>query len=256
MSKAQSGLKMSADRNYSVNGETAHAGLWMDPRTKAIILFLCVLSATMAPSMRYEMLLVLVIACFGIACRKVRYSIAGALAYVAIYFMTIAALKTHGSVQVMLVAFLGLVHKVYPCGILSGIIISTTRVGEFLSAMNRSHVSRKIVIPVAVMLRYIPTVREDWRFIKDAMRMRDVSPSLKSFLTHPGMTIECIYVPLMMAASKTADELTVASITRGIENPKPRTSYVEIGFGIADVIAVVILLAMFLAGQLCKGVFL
>lgn len=132
MSKERSGLRMSADRNYSMNSKTARTGLWIDPRTKAVILLLCVLSATTAPSMHYEMLLVLFIACFGIACRKVRYSLIGALAYVAIYFITIAALNTHGSVQVMLAAFLGLVHKVYPCGILSGIIISTTRVGEFL----------------------------------------------------------------------------------------------------------------------------
>lgn len=231
-------------------------GLWIDPRTKALLLLLCVLSATMAPSLLYEMLLVLLVACFGIACRKVRYSIIGAFAYIVIYFITMGVLHLHGSLQVMLIAFLGLVHKVYPCGILSGIIISTTKVGEFLSAMNRSHISRKIVIPLAVMLRYVPTVREDWRFIKDAMRMRDISPSLKSFLTHPGMTIECIYVPLMMMASKTADELTIASVTRGIENPKPRTSFVQIGFGVPDVIVVICFLAMFLAGQLCKGVFL
>lgn len=231
-------------------------GFWLDPRTKMILLLLCVLSAAMAPSLFYEMLLVGLIACYGILCRKVRYSIIAVVAYIIIYFLTLGVMQLHGTLQVMLIAFLGLVHKVYPCGILSGIIISNTKIGEFLSAMNRSHISKKIVIPVAVMLRYVPTIREDWRFIKDAMRMRDVSPSLKSFLTHPGMTIECIYVPLMMAASKTADELTVASITRGIENPKPRTSYVEIGFGIADVIAVVIFLAMFLVGQLCKGVFL
>lgn len=238
-----------------MSGKTVHTGLWIDPRTKAVILLLCVLSATMAPSMHYEMLLVLFIACFGIACRKVRYSLIGALAYAAIYFITIAALNTHGSVQVMLAAFLGLVHKVYPCGILSGIIISTTRVGEFLSAMNRSHISPKIAIPVAVMLRYIPTVREDWHFIKDAMKMRDISPSLKIFFTRPGMTIECIYVPLMMSASKTADELTVAAVTRGIENPSPRTSIVQIGFGVWDVVITVCFLALFLAGQFCKGVF-
>lgn len=238
-----------------MKGKTEGTGLWIDPRTKIVILFLCVLSATMAPSMGYEMLLVLLICCFGIACRKVRYSIMGALVYTALYFITIAALKTHGSVQVMLVAFLGLVHKVYPCGILSGIIISTTRVGEFLCAMNQSHISQNIVIPVAVMLRYLPTVREDWHFIKDAMKMRDVSPSLKSFILHPGMTIECIYVPLMMAASKTADELTVASITRGIENPKSRTSIVQIGFGIWDAAVTICFLALFLTGQFCKGVF-
>ena len=70
------------------------------------------------------------------------------------------------------------------------------------------------------------------------------------------MTIECIYVPLMMAASKTSDELTIASVTRGIENPKPRTSLVRVHFGIGDLIVFLCFLAMFLVGQFCKGVFL
>ena len=237
------------------NGEKRR-GLWIDPRTKILLLLLCVLSATMAPSLLYEMLVVALVACFGTACGKIRYSIIGIIVYGVFYLLTQAVLQMpSGNVQVMLIAFLGLVHKVYPCGILSGIIISTTKVGEFLSAMNRSHISQKIVIPVAVMLRYVPTIREDWHFIKDAMRMRDVSPNLKNFILHPAMTIECIYVPLMMAASKPADELTVASVTRGIENPTQRTSYVRIGFGIADLIVVLAFLAMFLVGQFYGEVF-
>ncbi len=232
------------------------SGLWIDPRTKIVLLLLCVLSAAMAPSLLYEMLLVVLVAIFGMACRRVRYSLMGAAAYIVIYFLTIGVLQLHGSLQVILIAFLGLVHKVYPCGMLAGIILSTTKVGEFLSAMYRSRISKKIVIPLAVMLRYVPTIREDWSYIKDAMRMRDVSPSLKGFLTHPGMTVECIYVPLMMTASKAADELTIASVTRGIENPKPRTSIVQIGFSVADLIMVICFLAMFLIGQLGKEAFL
>lgn len=236
--------------------ETVRLKLWIDPRTKIVLLLLCVLSAAMAPSLLYEMLLVVLAAFFGMACRKVLYSIVAAVSYIVIYFLTMGVLQMHGSLQVMLIAFLGLVHKVYPAGMLAGIIFSTTKVGEFLSAMNRSRIPQKIVIPLAVMLRYVPTIREDWGFIKDAMRMRDVSPSLKGFLTHPGMTVECIYVPLMMTASKAADELTIASVTRGIENPKLRTSWVQIGFGAADLFVVICFLAMFLAGQLCKEVFL
>lgn len=236
--------------------ETARTGLWIDPRTKIVLLFLCVLSAAMAPSLGYEMFLIFLIALYGIACRRVRYSILGAIAYIGVYFLTMWTLQLHGSLQVILIAFLGLVHKVYPCGMLAGIILSTTKVGEFLSAMNRSRIPRKIVIPLAVMLRYIPAIREDWGYIKDAMRMRDVSPSLKGLLTHPGMTVECIYVPLMMTASKAADELTTASVTRGIENPKPRTSIIQIGFSAADLITLACFLAMFLIGQLGKGAFL
>ena len=117
------------------NGEKRR-GLWIDPRTKILLLLLCVLSATMAPSLLYEMLVVALVACFGTACGKIRYSIIGIIVYGVFYLLTQAVLQMpSGNVQVMLIAFLGLVHKVYPCGILSGIIISTTKVGEFLSAL-------------------------------------------------------------------------------------------------------------------------
>ena len=123
-----------------------------------------------------------------------------------------------GTWRTMFVAFLGLVHKVYACGMLAGLVISTTKVGEFLSAMAHLHIPKKLTIPIAVMLRYLPTIREDWHYIKDAMRLRDASPTPWGFLKAPAMTINCIYVPLLTAASKTADELSIASVTRGIEN--------------------------------------
>ena len=82
------------------------------------------------------------------------------------------------------------------------------------------------------------------------MRMRDVSPSLGGFLAHPGMTAECVYVPLMMTASKAADELSIASVTRGIENPNPRTCLVQIKWGIADGV-IMAAAAAFLIFELC-----
>ena len=65
-----------------------------------------------------------------------------------------------GTLRTMFVAFLGLYHKVYACGMLAGIVLSTTKVSEFLSAMNRIHAPKKFVITFAVMLRYIPTIQE------------------------------------------------------------------------------------------------
>ena len=155
-----------------------------------------------------------------------------------------------GTLRTMFIAFLGLFHKVYACGTLAGIVLTTTKVNEFLSAMNRVRAPKKLVIPMAVMLRYIPTIQEDWRYITDAMRMRDVSSSLAGFLTHPGMTVECIYVPLLMAASKAADDLSVASVTRGIENPNPRTCLVQIKCGISDWVVMAVAVA-YLIFELC-----
>ena len=222
-----------------IGGALSTRGLWLDPRTKILLLLLCIFSAMMAPSLLYELGLVVLIGLLGVCFGKWKYAWKGVLFYALIVLLTIWIMDTMtGTWRTMFIAFLGLFHKVYPCGMLSGIVISTTKVSEFLSAMNRIHAPQKLVIPLAVMLRYIPTIQEDWRFIKDAMRMRDVSPSLKGFLTHPGITVECIYVPLMMAASKAADELSIASITRGIENPKPRTCLVQIHIGLMDIAAV------------------
>ena len=236
---------------HGMSGERRKKGLWLDPRAKLFLILICVLASMFAPSLAYQFALVVLIAILGIFFGKWKYVIKAVCFYAVICVLTVWIMaEMTGTLRTMFIAFLGLFHKVYACGMLAGIVLSTTKVNEFLSAMNRVHAPKKLVIPLAVMLRYIPTIQEDWRYIKDAMRMRDVSPSLGGFLSHPGMTVECIYVPLMMTASKAADELSIASVTRGIENPNPRTCLVQIKCGIADWMIMAVAVA-FLIFELC-----
>ena len=229
--------------------------LHLDPRTKLLLILLCVLCAMFAPSLYFQFALVTLIGLLSALGGKLRYALSGILAYALICIFTVWCLGVmSGTWRTMFVAFLGLVHKVYACGMLAGLVIGTTKVGEFLSAMARLHVPKKLTIPVAVMLRYLPTVREDWHFIKDAMRLRDVSPTLWGFLKSPAMTVNCIYVPLLTAASKAADELSVAAVTRGIENPKPRTSLVKIQMRAADFLSIALFAAFFAAELMWKAV--
>ena len=239
---------------FFMMGNTVQKGLWLDPRAKLFLILMCVLCSMFAPSLSYQFALVLLIAVLGVLCGKWKYSIKGVCFYAVVCVLTVWIMAAMtGTLRTMFVAFLGLYHKVYACGMLAGIVLSTTKVSEFLSAMNRIHAPKKFVITFAVMLRYIPTIQEDWHFVKDAMRMRDVSPSLGGFLSHPGMTVECIYVPLMMMASKAADELSIASVTRGIENPNPRTCLVQIKCGIADWMAMLIAVAFFIFELCMRG---
>lgn len=224
--------------------------LHLDPRAKLFLILLCVLSAVFAPNLYFQFVLVTLIALLAALSGKWRYALRGIIAYALICVFTVWCMgMLTGTWRTMFVAFLGLVHKVYACGMLAGLVISTTKVGEFLSAMARLHIPKKLTIPIAVMLRYLPTIREDWHYIKDAMRLRDVSLTLLGFLKAPAMTINCIYVPLLTAASKAADELSIASVTRGIESPKPRTCLVKIQMQAADFWAM-ILFALFLAAEL------
>ena len=223
--------------------------IWIDPRTKIVMLIICIIAATNSPSLTYNMGLVTLIALIGILFKKYKYSISLLVIYLIICKISFeVSIMNSNMFKTSILAFLGLFHKVYACGMLSGIIISTTKVSEFLSAMNKMHIPKKVTIPLAVMLRYIPTIQEDWRFIKDAMRMRGISPNIIGFIKNPIMTIECIYVPLMMAASKAADELSIAAITRGIENPKKRTCLIKINIGILDIIFVLAFLLYLLIG--------
>ncbi len=228
--------------------------LHLDPRTKLFLILLCVLSAMFAPGLVWQLALVALIGVLAAAGGKWRYALRGMAAYALICVFTVWCMGVlTGTWRTMFVAFLGLVHKVYACGMLAGLVIATTKVGEFLSAMARLRCPKKLTIPLAVMLRYLPTIREDGRFIRDAMRLRDVSPTFWGFLKAPAMTVNCIYVPLLTAASKAADELSVAAVTRGIENPKPRTSLVKIRMGAADYLTVALFAAFLAAEFLGKG---
>ena len=228
--------------------------LHLDPRTKLFLILLCVLSAMFAPNLYAQFALVALIGLLVVLCGKWKYALRGILVYGLICAFTVWCMGIlTGTWRTMFVAFLGLVHKVYACGMLAGLVISTTKVGEFLSAMARLRVPKKLTIPIAVMLRYLPAIREDWRYIKDAMALRDVSPTLWGFLKAPAMTVNCIYVPLLTAASKASDELSVASVTRGIENPKPRTCLVNIQMRAGDFLVMALFAAFLIAEIVWKG---
>ena len=210
-----------------------------------------------APDLYFQFALVTLIGLLAAVSGKWRYALRGVFVYALICAFTVWCMGVMtGTWRTMFVAFLGLVHKVYACGMLAGLVISTTKVGEFLSAMARLRVPKTLTIPIAVLLRYLPTICEDWHYIKDAMRLRDVSPSLWGFLKAPAMTVNCIYVPLLTAASKAADELSVASVTRGIENPRPRTCLVQIRMRAADGMAIFLFLAFLLTELIGKAVWM
>lgn len=226
-----------AGRGRSTVGDApAESGCFRpDPRTKLLILLIWAVAVFFSPGLYYEVIMMLLAAAFGVASGKGRLAL-GMLAVYAFMMacMYAAAQLDVGVLKTMLTSFFMLVRKVFPCGLLAAVIVTTTHVNEFMSALARMRVPKAVTIPLAVMLRYVPAIREDWGFIKDAMRMRGVNPSPAGFLRRPGMTIECLYVPLMMSASNVADELSMASVARGIENPAQRTCYMHIEFRLQD----------------------
>ena len=51
--------------------------------------------------------------------------------------------------------------------------------------MDRMHLPKALSIPIAVILRFLPTVKEEWNSIQDAMKLRGIGLSFGNVLMHP-----------------------------------------------------------------------
>jgi len=157
----------------------------------------------------------------------------GVLLYSVAYALALLVMPhCKGFLNYLLVATCGIILRFLP-GILTGMyVVSTTTVSEFICAMERMHVSQKITIPLAVMFRFFPTVVEEAGSINKAMAMRDIKfGGRKAF-----KMIEYRLIPMMTCSVKIGQELSAASLTRGLGGPSKRTNICKIGFGWCDVV--------------------
>lgn len=88
---------------------------------------------------------------------------------------------------------------------------------------------------------------EEWRAIGDAMKMRGVGWGGKK----AGAILEYRLVPMLMCSVKIGEELSAASLTRGLGGPVKRTNICKIGLHIQDIA----LLLLCLAGLSYKSFF-
>ena len=114
-------------------------------------------------------------------------------------------------------------------------------VGEFLNTLNTLRVPQKMIIPLAVTLRFLPTIGQEVGVIRDALRLRGSPLTFFSFCRAPMEMLEYVFVPLMMRCVRIADELSASAVARGIENPQMHTAMYPLKFGWADAVYLTVL---------------
>ena len=229
----------------------------LDPRTKILILAVTSVSVFMNKSIAVECVLagipLVLLSVSGNLKRMLKYA-AFFLALLLIQLFIVPRLPvTFDGIVYMFAVY---IRKLLPCFML-GFLIATTSVSKFLAAITKLRLSKGLTIALAVTLRYFPTMREEWASIRDAMALRGISASAAGLISHPIQTMEHVYVPLLVSASRISDEITQAAITRGIEHTGERSCIEEIAFSFADLL-VVIAYAALVAGMIyagMKGVF-
>lgn len=183
----------------------------LDPRTKILILAVTSVSVFMNKSIAVECVLagipLVLLSVSGNLKRMLKYA-AFFLALLLIQLFIVPRLPvTFGGIVYMFAVY---IRKLLPCFMLGSFLIATTSVSKFLAAITKLRLSKGLTIALAITLRYFPTMREEWASIRDAMALRGISASAAGLISHPIQTMEYVYVPLLVSASRISDEIMLA----------------------------------------------
>lgn len=101
---------------------------------------------------------------------------------------------------------------------------------DLMVSLQRLRLPQAVTIPLVVMFRYIPTLRIEYRMIRNTMDIRGISDTAWKQIIHPLATIEYILIPLLMRCLKVTDELAASGTTRGLELEEKRYALNSVRF--------------------------
>lgn len=120
--------------------------------------------------------------------------------------------------------------KLVPIAMIGIWILRTTHMDDLMVSLQRLRVPQAVTIPLVVMFRYIPTLRIEYRMIRNTMDIRGISDTVWKQIIHPISTFEYILIPLLMRCLKVTDELAASGTTRGLELEEKRYALNTIRF--------------------------
>ena len=136
-----------------------------------------------------------------------------------------------GAIGLIVVVVSGLVTRFVVPMVMGYSIMASISVSEFITSMERMYVPSAITIPLSVMFRFFPTISEENLAIR------------KSKTKRMGLLKRMEYqlVPVMMSTVRIADELSQASMTKGLGGSDKRTHICKVGFRVQDYVLILIL---------------
>lgn len=166
-----------------------------------------------------------VILCF---CGKGRFAIKWfGMMCLAVACAVILPGKVSGIAGLLLLGAWVLTRMMIPIALAFTLVFQTTSTSQFMSALQKIRLPVKIIIPVIIMFRFVPTVQEEWNGIRKAMAFRGISFHPGSMLCHPVLTIERTVIPLLFSTASIIEELAAASLARGLDSDRERTCLIQ-----------------------------
>ena len=174
---------------------------------------------------------------FGIYATVIRCTIV--FAVLCLYYFAIT--HSNGSVfQGTLLSVIGIIafiiQRIIPFLMLAIAIKERKNISEITTALGRCRLPKGIIISMTVMLRYFPSMKNDFLMIIEAMKLKGIDTSWRGILFHPLRMLEFVIVPMLFRSLRTSEELSCAALVKGIENQGQRSSYFDVRIKGIDVV--------------------
>lgn len=226
----------------------------LDPRTKLymiLVVSMVVLMTATTPflwGVRIFMTMVPIILLFieKKYASAIRFLIFYGLALVLTFFFL--SEESSGILTAILIGYCGIVVQFMPAMITAWYCVRTTKIDEFMSAMQKMHVPDGIAISLAVVMRFFPTIKEEYGAIRDAMKMRGISFGGGNAVK----MVEYRMIPLLFSCVNIGDELSAAAITRGLGGNVKRTSIIELKLHLLDILLMMLFTMVLAVFVYCK----
>ncbi|MBQ8279072.1 MAG: energy-coupling factor transporter transmembrane protein EcfT [Roseburia sp.] len=207
----------------------------LDPRAKLYLLILGNFTLFLHISLTAEIILVAVYLSLFFLAGKIQSGVRMGLIYVALIVIDIWIIPIADGVFLNVLSLLSVgIRMMLPCIISGAYAFSTTTVGEMVCGLRKLRIPESIIIPSVTVIRFFPTIGEDYRQIRNAMALRGIASGKGAFVRHPAQSLEYILIPLLMNSNNVAEDLSVAAMTKGISLPGEHTSMTELRMTVLD----------------------
>ncbi len=216
--------------------------LKLDPRTKLFMIFVVSAVVMMSATTPFLLAVRIIMTIVPVVLLIIEKHFASAIRFLALYVIALVLTfrliseESTGFLMAVLVGYCGIVVQFIPALITAWYVIRTTKIGDFVSAMEKMHVPDGIIISLAVVMRFFPTIKEEYMSISDAMKMRGIEMGGGNV----AKMVEYRMIPLLFSCVNIGDELSAAAITRGLGGKVRRTSADILKMGLVDYLLVFI----------------
>lgn len=201
----------------------------LDARTKIILVIFASFTYSMRLTILVNTLLVLGFSLLFWFSGKKKIAVISPITYIGLWNLSYLPF-----LPAWLAHLLVVLTYIWPPLLAGHLLLMTTSSYELIHGLRKWHLPEVFLLTLGVMFRFLPTIKQDARIIHASLRSRGIFLRKRDIFYRPHQYLEYFFVPLMMSLLRTAQELTIASLTKGLAMSRKPHEFVTSSWTVLD----------------------